>query len=256
VTKSDWDPAQYERFGDERAKPFHDLLALCSQVRSGRVVDLGCGTGALTATIRAAEVLGLDTSESMLAMAQQYATDRLRFLYGDLATFHDASAWDLVISNAALQWVPDHPAVLARWADSLKPDGQLAVQVPANADHPANRAIETVALSMALPEEVAVDPVAVNVLAPERYAEILYELGLTGHVVRLEVYGPVLQHSLDTLEWLKGSTVTRVAAALADEPERFAEFLDRAKAEILRTVGDRSPYLFTFKRILMWGRRP
>src|SRR5690348_12606638 len=101
-----WNPAQYERFKNERSQPFFDLLALCAPVENGRVVDLGCGTGELTRVVherlRARETLGLDRSASMLERSASFATNALRFEQGDLATFADGG-WDLVFSNAALQ---------------------------------------------------------------------------------------------------------------------------------------------------------
>src|ERR1700692_466566 len=98
-----WDPSQYDRFRQERRQPFHDLLALLRPNPSGRVVDLGCGTGELTRllheTTQARETLGLDSSEAMLAQAAPASTGSLRFRQGDIATF-DEGGWDIVFSNA------------------------------------------------------------------------------------------------------------------------------------------------------------
>jgi len=100
-----WDPQTYERFGVERRQPFDDLLALVQPCPGGRVVDLGCGTGALTAELhrhsQAAHTVGIDRSAAMLARAEE--GPGLQFDAGDLATF-ETSGFDLVFSNAALQW--------------------------------------------------------------------------------------------------------------------------------------------------------
>ena len=107
-----------------------------------RVADLGCGTGELTAEAHAAlaarETVGIDTSAKMLGEASQLHVDGLSFREGDLAEFSDADGFDVIISNAALHWVPDHERVLARWRDALTSEGQLAVQMPTNADHPSH----------------------------------------------------------------------------------------------------------------------
>ena len=104
-----------------------------------------------------------------------------------------AATHDLVLANASLHWVPDHAAVLARWAAALAPGGQLAVQVPANADHPSHLVAAEVAATepfvSAMGGPPPPDPVAVNVLRPEQYATLLYDLGVTPTVVRLQVYG-------------------------------------------------------------------
>src|SRR5918993_2583977 len=106
-TVDTWDPARYERFAAERAAPFHDLLSLVGPVPGGRVVDLGCGSGELTAQLHrrleAAETLGLDSSPAMLERAAGLAGDGLRFAQGDIASF-DEGGWDVVFSNAALHW--------------------------------------------------------------------------------------------------------------------------------------------------------
>src|SRR5436309_1061495 len=144
-----WDPAQYARFQAERAQPFNDLLALVRREPGMRVVDLGCGTGELTRDLHreleAQQTVGIDSSDAMLAKARPLAGDGLSFEPGDIATFAPVATWDLVFSNAALHWIPDHHALLARLTAALAPDGQLAVQVPANHDHPSHVVAEAVA---------------------------------------------------------------------------------------------------------------
>jgi len=106
------------------------------------VVDLGCGDGRLTAGLHemlgARHTLGIDSSAAMIAAAPAQPAEGLEFALGDLAAWEEPASVDVAFANASLQWVPDHRAVLARWSESLRPGGQLAVQVPANADHPAH----------------------------------------------------------------------------------------------------------------------
>jgi trans-aconitate 2-methyltransferase len=143
-----WQPDVYARFAAERRQPFFDLADLVAAIPGGRAVDLGCGTGELTRELHvrtgAAETLGLDSSEAMLAKAVPLAGNGLRFERADIAAFAPRAEWDLVFSNAALHWVPDHRALLARLAAALRPSGQLAFQVPDNFDHPSHRAAEAV----------------------------------------------------------------------------------------------------------------
>src|ERR671917_284386 len=113
---SDWNPEQYGRFHGERAQPFFDLLALVDPRPGMRVVDLGCGTGELTRELHrqlaARETIGIDNSPAMLAKSAPFAGDRLRFEPGDIGAFESEGDYDLVFSNAALQWVPDHEPLL------------------------------------------------------------------------------------------------------------------------------------------------
>src|SRR5581483_496774 len=103
---------------------------------------------------------------------------------------------DVVFSNAALHWVGDHAGVLSRWTRSLRPGGQLAVQVPANADHPSHSVARALGEEL-LGAEVPADPVEINVLPAERYAEILHSLGYERQHVRLQVYGHLLNSTAD-----------------------------------------------------------
>ncbi len=263
MAATSWDPGQYERFKSERAQPFWDLAALLRPVRAPRVIDLGCGTAELTAAllerVGAVEGLGIDHDEAMLAEARTRAVGPLRIEARDLAAFEQPGAWDIVVANASLQWVPDHPAVLARWTASLRPGGQLAVQVPANADHLSHVVAAEVAATepfrSAFPGGAPPpDTVARNVLAPERYAELLHGLGLEHVHVRLQVYLHELGSSADVVEWVKGTSLTRFKRALP--PDVYEHYLARYEAELVARLGDRRPYLYPFKRILMVGTAP
>ena len=252
ATKDSWDPSQYRRFEAERDQPFHDLLALVEPVPGGSVVDLGCGDGRLTAlahrTLGAAATLGIDSSAAMLAAAP--AGGGLKFDLGDISGWSAPASYDVVVSNAALQWVPDHPAVLERWRAALRAGGQLAVQVPANSDHPSHRAVAGVAAELGLVVEP--DPVAGNVLTPERYAAILDALGAEEQHVRLQVFVHHFGASADVVEWVKGTTLTRVKRT-TDEAG-YERFLTAYRARLLGEIGDRAPYTYLFKRILFRAR--
>src|SRR5688572_14747768 len=141
MSSDTWDPQQYERFARERSQPFYDLLGLVQPVPGGSVVDLGCGTGALTADLHrrtgAATTVGIDNSPAMLADAAAHEGDGLRFELADIGSL-SGGPYDVVFANASLQWLPDHPALLAKVTDAVNAGGQLAVQVPANRDHPSH----------------------------------------------------------------------------------------------------------------------
>ena len=241
-----WDPSQYERFKDERAQPFRDLAALVEPRPHMRVADLGCGTGELTRELHeqldAEETLGIDNSESMLSKATPSGT--LRFELGDIAAFASDRPFDLLFSNAALHWVPDHESLFARLISLLTPGGQLAVQMPANHDHPSHRIAAELAPSFGITPKL-------NVLPPEHYAALLHRLGFARQHVRLQVYGHVLPATADVVEWTKGTTLTPYREALS--PERYDEFLAEYTKRVVEALGDARPFFYTFKRVLMWG---
>jgi trans-aconitate 2-methyltransferase len=248
-----WDPDQYRRFQAERDQPFVDLLALVEPTDRPRVVDLGCGDGRLTALahagLGAASTLGIDSSAAMLAAVPE--VEGLAFEPGDIGSWAAPSAFDVVLANAALHWVPDHAEVLGRWVGSLAAGGQLAVQVPANADHPSHTVLAEVSAELGIDADP--DPVAVNVLRPEEYAAVLDDLGVTRQHVRLQVYAHHLASSAEVVEWVKGTTLTRIRRATDDAG--YEAFLDRYRDRLLSVIGDRAPYTYLFKRIHLWARR-
>lgn len=255
-----WDPARYERFRRDRERPVIDLLGLVDPVPGGRAVDLGCGTGRYTKMLHertgAAETLGIDSSTRMLADADAFAGAGVRFALGDLRDLPEPESgrgWDVVFSNAALQWVPDQEELLPRLVDRLAPGGQLAFQVPANFDHPSHTLADEVGA------ELGLEPLdrAIGALTAGRYAEILWACGLRDLDVTMRVYGAQLDRTDDVIEWVSGTLLTRFEARL--DADAFAEFGRRYRERLLAALGDPSgarPYYYAFPRILCRGRRP
>ena len=249
-----WDPGQYERFKAERAAPFRDLAALVTRRPGMRVVDLGCGTGELTRELHlalgAAETVGIDTSAEMLAKAP--SAPGLRFELGDIAEFDAEGGFDLVFSNAALHWLPDHERLLGRLVRSLKPGGQLAVQVPANHEHPSHVLAHAIAAEAPFLDALDGYRREISVLPPERYAELLYRLGLVERRVRLEVYAHELPDRDAVVEWLKGTTLTDYQGRL--DPAMWALYLVRYTERLREVLPDDRPFLFTYPRIFVTAK--
>lgn len=134
-----WDPALYLDFDDHRSRPFHDLLARVDARDPRRVVDLGCGPGHLTSVLSArwpdARVTAFDSSAEMVAAARERGVEAERV---------DAQDWmpppdtDVVISNAVLHWLPEHPDLLRRWLAALPAGAWLAMGVPASFGLPSH----------------------------------------------------------------------------------------------------------------------
>lgn len=255
-----WDPEQYRRFAAERRQPFDDLKSLCMPVVDGCIVDLGCGTGELTAELhrglRARETVGVDRSEAMLAEAARWATEvpGLRFALGDLAEWQ-GSGVDLVFANASLHWAPDHPNLVARLRFSLAPGGQLAFQVPATFGHPSHvLAAEVAAEPEFAGSDGSVAAPGEAVLSPANYAEILYSLGAVQQSARLQVYGHLMPSVEAVVEWVRGTLLTPVRARLDDAT--FEAYVARYRERLLAELGQQRPYFYAFSRILCWARFP
>jgi trans-aconitate 2-methyltransferase len=259
---ADWNPTQYERFKDERSRPFFDLLEIVASVDRGppapRVVDLGCGTGELTRELhrrlRATETLGLDSSPAMLAKAVAFAGDGLQFVRADIDQFADPDGFDVVFSNAALHWLPNHERLFARLATLVRPGGVLAAQMPANNDYPSHVVASEVAREPEFAAALGRYERPWHVLAPEDYAALLHRLGFVDLDVRLQVYAHELESRGDVVEWVRGTLLTDYEKRLA--PETFARFLARYREALLPRLADERPFFYPFKRVLLRGRRP
>lgn len=252
-----WDPARYERFQEERSAPFFDLLDLIEPCSGGRVVDLGCGTGELTRALHertaAAGTVGIDSSPAMLARSAEHAGNGLTFELADIADWTPSAPVDVVFSNAALHWVDDHDTLLARLTGALAPGGQLAVQVPANHDHPSHLVAERVAAEE--PFRTALDGYVrrTPVLPPERYSTLLHRLGYASQHVRLQVYLHVLPTAGAVVEWVKGTLLTDYERRLTEG--EYEAFLARYRELLAPQLPAERPFPFAFKRLLLWARR-
>jgi trans-aconitate 2-methyltransferase len=247
-----WDPIQYGKFAGERSRPFFDLVDRIGAAAPRRVVDVGCGPGELTAYLAqrwpAAVVEGIDSSPEMIARAEQHTTDRLSFRVADAASWSMPDDTDVVVSNATLQWVPDHQDVLRSWARALPADGWLAMQVPGNFTSPSHTLMRELAQSPRWSAQL--DGVLRHhdsVADPQSYAQLLLESGLEVDVWET-TYVHVLHGADPVLEWVRGTGLRPVLAAL--DGADAAEF-ERDYAAALRAAYPQGAHgtLFPFRRI-------
>jgi trans-aconitate 2-methyltransferase len=251
-----WDPTQYARFADHRSRPFYELVGRIDAEAPARVVDLGCGSGELTVTLArrwpGASVAGIDSSPEMIARAP--ADAGVQFAVGDAAGF-DATGTDVLVSNAMLQWVPDHVALLERWAGELSPGGWLAFQVPANFGAPSHRLMRELAESDAWRSALSgVLRHADAVATPARYLDVLARRALQVDAWQT-TYEQVLAGEDPVLEWVRGTGLRPVLAALSSsDAERFTD----QYAALLRDAYPAAPYgtVFGFTRTFVVAHKP
>ena len=254
-----WDPKRYEQFKAERAAPFDDLLRLV-RVRPGlRAVDLGCGTGELTRRLADAlpesDVLGIDSSPEMLARAEEQARPGLRF---ELLPIEGVDGeWDLVFSNAALQWVADHRSLVPRLCALLAPGGQLVVQMPSNFSHPTHRLIDELAGQE--PFRSALKGWGLDwsrtrpVLSIDEYADLLHGCGAADIVVFEKVYPHVLPDADALADWMSGTALVPYFERLPQDLRE--QFMSRYR-ERLRARFPSRPVFYGFRRTLFSAMRP
>ena len=249
-----WDPEQYRKFQSERFAPFADLFDMID-VRPGlRVVDLGCGTGELTARLAeqlpGSDVLGIDASPQMLAQAQSLARSGLRF---EQRAIEDVSGfWDIVFSHAALQWVDDHRVLIPRVLALVAPGGQIAVQMPSNHNHVSHVLIRETAAEEPFRTALGGWSRIVPVLPIDEYAEILYANGATDVIVFEKIYPHVLADSDAIADWVKGTALVPYLERL---PSDLREpFMTRYRDK-LRARWPEAPVFYPFRRTLFVAKR-
>jgi trans-aconitate 2-methyltransferase len=251
-----WSPERYLAFADHRTRPAVDLLARVPLAGPARVADLGCGPGNSTALLCArwpdAEVVGVDNSAEMLAEARA-AGLRARWLEADIASWAAGEPCDLIFSNAALQWLPDHASLLPRLLGELAPGGVLAVQMPRNFETPAHVLLREVACAGPWAARVAARLLR-SAAAPEWYHDLLAPRCAALDIWESE-YLQVLGGEDPVLSWTRGTALRPVIEALAaDEQERFeAEYAARLRKAYPRRADGRT--LFPFRRLFIVARR-
>ena len=253
---SDWNPALYTRFEDERTRPADELLARVPLDAPQNVVDLGCGPGNSTELLvkrfPTARIVGTDSSQAMLATARQ-RLPQLSFEQGDIAQWAPAEPVDLAYANAALQWVGDHPRLLPRLLSALAPGGVLAVQMPDNLGEPSHTLMrDTAAALLGTPADDAGKHRA-RILPAQQYYDLLT---LQADV---DLWRTTYYHHMDDaaaiVQWLSATGLKPYLDPLT--PDLQARFLADYQRRIeqaypLRTDGKR---LLAFPRLFIVARR-
>ena len=246
-----WNPRQYLDYADLRARPFYDLLARVGAKTPRRLVDQGCGPGNLTAELTRrwprATLEAFDNSPEMVAAANDAGVPAT---LGDVHDWKPEPDTDVVVSNAVLQWAPEHRDLLRRWAAQLPAGAWLAMQVPGNMGAPSH----------VLARELATSPEWSGSLAgvrlrgteavddPGDYADLLTDAGCvvdaweTTYLQRLTGQDPVL-------EWITGTALRPVRDALTDADwQRFRQQLAPRLAEAYPRRPDGTTW-FPFRRV-------
>ncbi|HTJ32193.1 MAG TPA: methyltransferase domain-containing protein [Dactylosporangium sp.] len=257
-----WDPGQYNRFAEERARPFRELVARIPTTEAVAVVDLGCGPGTMTATLAErwpdAAVLGIDSSPDMIEAAAPLQTAQVRFQLGDAGAWRpQRGSVDVIVANASLQWVGDHETLLPAWAAGLDDGGTLAFQVPIAAFDPGfgkvaarPRWADRLAGAVGSTGPRSATPV----LPAEEYVRLLSAAGLTVDAWQTTYYH-VLPGDDPVFEWFKGTGLRPYLDAL--DPQAAQEFSAEVREE-LRALHPREPFgtILPFPRLFVVAHRP
>jgi trans-aconitate 2-methyltransferase len=253
-----WDPQIYGKFGDERNRPFFDLLAQVRAESPRLVVDLGCGAGELTATLAdrwpGATVRGIDSSPEMITRARPLEGDHLTFAVGDVAEWRMTPEVDVLVSNAVLQWVPGHEEMIARWAEAASPGTWIGWQVPGNFGAPSHALMRELAGSAKWSGKLGgVLRHRDAVSEPAEYLALLARAGFRADAWET-TYLHVLQGPDPVLNWVRGTALRPVLGAL--DPADAAAF-ETKYAALLREAYPETDQgtIFPFRRIFCVGEK-
>lgn len=263
-----WDPEAYQRYGNERSRPFYELVGRVGALAPELIVDLGCGPGNLTLALAdrwpGASVQGLDSSPEMIRTAQELpaaASEKVAFAVADALEWVPPPGLDVLISNAVLQWVPGHRELLTGWADRLQPGAWIAFQVPGNFEVAAHQMLYELAASphwTAVFGRIFAD--RRMVWDPEDYAG-----DLLGRGCDVDAWETTYLHLLPVedgrphpvLAWMEGTALRPVKAALAGHPEHlWDEFRDQLATRLAVAYPQRNGVVaYPFRRIFVVARK-
>lgn len=248
-----WNPGTYNKFKTERFAPFYDLLELVKVRADMHVIDLGCGTGELTRKLAdklpGSTVLGIDSSREMLHESSAFENQQVGFACKSIEEqLGTNQKWDLVFSNAAIQWVDNHEKLLPKIISTVKANGQLVIQVPAQHHNISNIMLNNLA------GEEPFRTILQNwkrdspVLDIDTYAKFFFENGSKSMTVYEKIYPLVLQNADALFDWVSGTALIPYTEKLEakDRQDFTHEYRKRLQSKF-----DKSPVFYPFKRIML-----
>lgn len=252
-----WDAGQYLRFTDERTRPSNDLVSKIPVTNPKSIIDLGCGPGNSSEVLRKkypnAKIVGIDNSEDMVISARKNHPE-IDFVLGDMRDVSKAgNSYDIVFSNAALQWVPDNKKLIKGMSQIVNNGGVFAAQIPYNSQAKAqkiiDKTIKSVKWSAKLEEERLV-----YTLKNTAYYTLLTQNFSTVDMWETDYYHILDSHE-DILNWYKG-TALRFYLSQLDEysaTQFLDEIFDAIKKEY--KVSKDGKVLFNFNRLFFIAKK-
>lgn len=252
-----WNPNTYNLFKNVRFQPFYDLSALINLEAGSQAIDLGCGTGEQTALLAErfpdSDFLGIDSSIEMLNKTKDLKRRNLKFQVCSIEEIaRNEEKWDLIFSNAALQWSPNHKELFPILLSKLKPKGQFAVQMPCQAENALNILLHQLAQEEPFSSQLRGWNPTSSVLSIDEYSQLLFENGMEELQISVKVY-PIIADSEKTLFQFIAGTALIPYMERQDQQEQLA-FSQAFKARIAEHF-QKFPTIYAFKRLLLYGRK-
>lgn len=252
-----WNPEIYNQFKDIRYQPFFDLMALISDENLKNAVDIGCGTGEQTKILSEqfhnTHFKGIDPSKEMLQKSKEFESQNLHFEIKSVEDFiQEDSKYDLIFSNAALQWSDNHEKMFPALLSKLSENGQFAVQMPMQSQNILNQILVQLASEEPFKSQLNGFNRISPLLTIDEYAQILFDAGLQDLNISVRVY-PIIADDVETLfNFISGSALIPYLERLnAEQQEVFTTEFKTRIAQKFKFF----PAIYSFKRLLMYGRK-
>ena len=252
-----WNPDIYNQFKNIRYQPFFDLSENISSEGLKKAIDIGCGTGEqahiLSEKFAETHFLGIDSSEEMLEKSLEFKSENLDFKQQAIEELYDSNEkWDLIFSNAALQWSDDHKKLFPKLLSLLNENGQFAVQMPVQSENILNQILFQLASEGPYKTQLKNWNRVSPVLSLDEYAKMMFDAGLKDLNISMKVYPIIADDAEKLFQFISGSALIPYLEILdQDNQEKFiAEYKKRIAEKF-----ENFPAIYAFKRILLYGRK-
>lgn len=252
-----WNPEIYNQFKNIRYQPFFDLIENISSDGLKKAIDIGCGTGEQTHILSEKFIdtnfLGIDSSAEMLEKSSGFENERLSFKQKTIEELYDSDErWDLIFSNAALQWSDNHEELFPKLLSLLNENGQFAVQMPVQSENILNQILFQLASEEPYKTQLQSWNRVSPVLSLDEYAKMMFDAGLKDLNISMKVY-PIIADDVEKLfQFISGSALIPYLEILDEDNQE--KFISEYKKRIDEKF-EKFPAIYSFKRILMYGRK-
>lgn len=249
---SDWNSNQYLKFKKERTQPSIDLVNTINLENPHRIIDIGCGPGNSTAVLKnrfpQAWVLGVDFSPNMVEKAKADYPD-IDFMLFDVSKDFEKinEKFDVVFSNACIQWVPNHKQLLSDMMNILNPNGVLAVQVPVNFEGPIHKIMVNVSSRKEWQEKFGIVR-EFYTLKENEYFDILSDISSDFSIWKT-IYMHRMSSHQSIIEWYKSTGMKEYLAVLSNKDKIKFEKAVFKEVERQYPVQKNGEIIFRFPRL-------
>ncbi len=258
MSNKDWNPELYLKFNKERIQPSIDLVSRINYDQPKKIIDIGCGPGNSTQILVQkwpdAQIIGIDNSPAMIEKAKKdFPLQEWKLI--DAGKEKIDGKFDIVFSNAAIQWIPNHNILIEKFHHLLNKDGQVAVQIPLFWDMPLGKAIADIAENS---QWAKLTKNILGTLTIHNHSYYYNQLSSFFNFIEMwkTDYFHIMESHNSILEMIKSTGLKPFIEVLKnkDDKEKFENLvLENIKKEYLQQLNGK--VLFPFKRLFFIARQ-